>query len=88
MRREPPQAVADVSPTRHGRLSPHDRTPLLTALLASQDLPHDGEHAVPEWVHLLPAGDLIRTGDDRGPYRIENAAAIIAASFAQADACD
>ena len=61
------------------------RTPLLTALLASQDLPHDGEHAVPEWVHLLPAGDLIRTGDDRGPYRVEDAPAIIAASFAQAD---
>lgn len=61
------------------------RTPEHIALLSSQDIPHDGDRAVPEWVHLLPAGDLIRTGDDRGPYRIEDAAAVIAASFAQAD---
>jgi hypothetical protein len=36
---------------------------------------------VPSWVHLLPAGD-IRTIDGRGPYRIGNVSAMIAASLA------
>jgi phage I-like protein len=60
------------------------RTPELIALLASQDLQHGPDAAAPEWVHLLPAGDLIRTGDGRGPYRVEDAGAIVAASFAEA----
>lgn len=39
---------------------------------------------VPEWVHLLPtAKGPIQTKDDRGPYIVEDAAAIIAASFAE-----
>lgn len=37
--------------------------------------------AVPEWVHLLPAGD-IRTNDGRGPYRVGNVKGLIAASLA------
>lgn len=60
------------------------RTPLPIALLASLDLQHDAA-AAPEWVHLLPAGEMIQTGDNRGPYRVEDAQAIIAASFEQAD---
>lgn len=40
--------------------------------------------AVPEWIHLLPAG-AIRTQDGRGPYRADDAAGIIAASL-QGDA--
>jgi phage I-like protein len=50
--------------------------------MAALDLTQDGE--VPEWVHLLPAlsGGTVQTNDDRGPYLVENAEAIIAASFA------
>lgn len=52
----------------------------LTAAMASIDLP-PGE--VPEWVHLLPAAQgALLTFDRRGPYRIDNAAAVIAASMA------
>jgi phage I-like protein len=55
-------------------------TPLFTASLAALDLPVAGD--VPDWVHLLPVstGEL-RTFDGRGPYRITDAAAVIAASF-------
>lgn len=50
------------------------------ALMAALDLP-DGE--VPEWVHLVPtAKGLAQTDDNRGPYIVEDAQAIIAASFA------
>lgn len=35
---------------------------------------------MPEWIHILPAGD-IATVDNRGPYRAANLPAIIAASF-------
>lgn len=38
----------------------------------------------PDWVHLIPAGQITTT-DKRGPYRATDAQAIIAASFAQAD---
>ncbi|SFZ85994.1 Mu-like prophage I protein [Devosia enhydra] len=38
----------------------------------------------PDWVHLLPAGD-IRTGDGRGPYRVADAGAVIAASLTAGD---
>jgi phage I-like protein len=48
------------------------------ALCSAQPM-GEGE-AAPEWVHLLPAGE-IRTGDGRGPYRFANAAALIRASL-------
>ncbi|WP_322895184.1 MULTISPECIES: phage protease [unclassified Yoonia] len=54
------------------------------AMCASQDLPpakDDGD--VPEWIHLLPAGNLIQTGDARGPYHVASAQAVITASFAE-----
>lgn len=57
---------------------------LQKAQMAALDLsaPASGE-TVPEWVHLLPTvrGE-VSTNDQRGPYHVENAEAIIAASFA------
>lgn len=54
---------------------------LFKATLAALDLAQPGE--VPEWVHLLPtAKGQVQTQDNRGPYSVEDAAAIIAASFA------
>ena len=35
---------------------------------------------VPEWIHLLPAGE-ITTVDGRGPYRVANMAAVMATSL-------
>ena len=54
-------------------------TRLFTATLAALDLPEtDG---VPEWVHLLPIDGEIRTFDGRGPFRVADAEAVIAASL-------
>ena len=54
--------------------------PLIAILASSFDLP-SGE--VPEWVHLVPtAQGAIETHDGRGPYLIEDAQAVIAASMA------
>lgn len=69
-----------------GRLSPHMTNAIAhTVALAAQTLP-DGQTA-PEWVQLLPAGPFIHTvkGDKRGPFMLTDAAAVIAASFAEAD---
>lgn len=47
------------------------------ALCAAQPL-----SGVPEWIHLLPAsGGTVATHDGRGPYRVTDPAAIIAASM-------
>lgn len=48
-----------------------------TALLMANPLPATG---VADWVHLLPAGSITSI-DGRGPYWVENAEAVIAASF-------
>jgi phage I-like protein len=52
-----------------------------TAMLAALDLPQAAD--VPGWVHLLPVlqGNL-PTFDGRGPYRMTDPQAVIAASFA------
>ncbi len=51
------------------------------ALCAAMPLPASAE--VPDWVHLLPAqGGAVQTTDGRGPYRLADAAAVIAASMA------
>jgi phage I-like protein len=47
------------------------------ALCAAVELP---EGDAPEWIHLLPSGE-IRTADDRGPYRVADPAALAKASL-------
>ena len=55
--------------------------PLQKATMAALDLDQSSE--VPEWIHLLPTTHgIIQTVDSRGPYLVEDADAIIAASFA------
>ncbi|WP_375292316.1 phage protease [Sphingomonas melonis] len=49
------------------------------ALCSAVPLPADTN--VPDWIHLLPAGE-IRTADGRGPYRVTNVQALMAASLA------
>ncbi|KMO32488.1 phage protease [Methylobacterium aquaticum] len=52
-----------------------------TALCAALPLPAlAADGAVPDWIHLLPAGE-IRTVDGRGPYRVADPAALIALSL-------
>jgi phage I-like protein len=50
----------------------------LISLCAAVDLTA-GDDA-PEWVHLLPSG-IVRTHDGRGPYRVADAVALMAASL-------
>lgn len=55
-----------------------------TACMAALPLPGGGE--VPEWVHLVPArSGAVQTADRRGPYFVDDAEAVIQASFAEAD---
>ena len=49
-------------------------------ILCSATAIPDGE-GVPEWLHLLPAGE-VRTVDGRGPYRVADPAELIRASMA------
>jgi phage I-like protein len=49
-----------------------------TALCAAITI--DDSAAAPEWLHLLPAGQ-IRTVDGRGPFRVANATAMMSASI-------
>ncbi|WP_054006435.1 phage protease [Cypionkella psychrotolerans] len=52
----------------------------LVALAAAIDLPDSAD--APEWVHLLPAAmGEIQTYDQRGPYKVADLAAVIAASM-------
>lgn len=52
--------------------------------MAALALPEGAE--VPDWVHLVPtAKGEVRTADGRGPYLVEDAAAVIQASFAEED---
>lgn len=52
----------------------------LVATAAAIDLPDSAE--VPEWVHLLPAGQGgIQTYDGRGPYKLADMQAVIASSM-------
>lgn len=55
----------------------------LIALSAALDFQQGAEGDVPEWIQLTPVlqGDIL-THDGRGPYRIRDAAAIIAATMA------
>ena len=49
------------------------------ALCAAQELP--AGDAVPDWIMLLPAGEEVRTHDNRGPYPVKDRKAIIARSL-------
>lgn len=51
---------------------------LLVILHSALALAADG--SVPEWIHLVPAGEF-RGADGRGPYRLRDAAALITASM-------
>ena len=55
-------------------------TPVDIALLQATPLAADA--GAPEWVQLLPAGASVATVDGRGPCRVEDAAALAAASLA------
>lgn len=51
-------------------------------LMSAQALPEiSGEADVPEWIHLVPAGQ-VDTHDGRGPYELADAQAVIEASLA------
>jgi len=47
--------------------APPDAVALCAALGLPEQAPGSAAPAAPEWVHLLPAGE-IRTEDGRGPY--------------------
>lgn len=49
------------------------------ALCAASPIDETGDGA-PDWLHLLPEG-AVRTNDGRGPYRVPDAAALMAASL-------
>lgn len=53
------------------------------ALCAATPL-NGGDAGPPEWVHLIPAGE-VTTRDGRGPYRVLNMAALAASSLAAAN---
>jgi hypothetical protein len=63
-----------------GRASPQtERVKTAPPVLCSAlQLPDAG--GVPEWLHLLPAGE-VRTADGRGPYSVRDAAQLMAASL-------
>jgi phage I-like protein len=50
--------------------------------MAAQTIAPAQGGTAPEWIHLLPGGAQVETGDRRGPYLIQDAQAIIDASFA------
>jgi phage I-like protein len=50
--------------------------------MAAQTIAPAQAGVAPEWIHLLPGGTQIETGDSRGPYHIKDLQAIIDASFA------
>ena len=50
------------------------------ALMQAQDLPAATDKAVPDWIHLLPAGAAIMTGDNRGPYRVTDPQEVVASA--------
>lgn len=50
------------------------------ALMQAQSLPETAGGEVPDWIHLLPANAQVMTADNRGPYRLEDPAALVAAA--------
>jgi len=60
---------------------PKASTALMVALSAPSDLALNAAGQAPELVMLLPAGATIVTVDGRGPYRVRNAAQLVADSL-------
>lgn len=58
-------------------------SPLSTAL-CSQIAISDENGGAPDWLHLIPAGE-VRTNDGRGPYRVDNVPALMAWSLKAGD---
>ncbi|MDO5704044.1 MAG: phage protease [Paracoccus sp. (in: a-proteobacteria)] len=52
------------------------------ALMQVMPVPPAADGEVPDWIHLLPAPGPVETNDGRGPYRLEDAPRVIAASLA------
>lgn len=50
------------------------------ALMQALDLPVATSDDTPDWIQLLPGGGVIQTSDNRGPYRVADAAAIVASA--------
>lgn len=50
------------------------------ALMQAQLLPETAGGEVPDWIHLLPAGAQVMTADHRGPYRLDDPAAVVTAA--------
>lgn len=50
------------------------------ALCSALAIAPSGESDAPEWLHLLPAGE-VHTQDKRGPYRVKDVQALMAASL-------
>lgn len=61
-------------------VSLHSAVPSAAVALCSVIALPAVDGAAPEWIHLLPAGEIM-TGDGRGPYRVADAQAVIAASL-------
>lgn len=54
------------------------------SLCSAVPIDFGADDAVPEWIQLLPAGQ-IRTADGRGPYRVTDAVALMRASLSEGD---
>jgi len=64
--------------SKHAAPNPPDEA---VALCAALPLPAgEAEAGVPEWIHLLPSGE-IRTVDGRGPYRVADADGLVRVSM-------
>lgn len=50
------------------------------ALMQAMPLEMPASEGIPDWVHLLPGGGTMHTGDSRGPYNVTSLQAIIDAS--------
>ncbi|MBN9504927.1 MAG: hypothetical protein J0I69_02780 [Altererythrobacter sp.] len=53
------------------------------ALCSALALSPADDGGAPEWLHLLPAGGVVATVDGRGPYKVGNYHALMAASLPQ-----
>lgn len=64
-------------------ISTHSGPTATLAMMAMLANPNAANGAAPDWVHLLPSGQMV-TQDGRGPYSLENAEAVLQASLKDA----